>query len=127
MTRKISLSSGLLLQSFGEVTVAFLQFLEQPDVFDRDHRLVGEGFEQFDLRRGEGAHLHATRGQYANQFLMLAKGNGQVGAAVDDGTHVGKSFCAWTSGRWSAPCSRIQRYCGSSVLISRRRIGMGPK
>ncbi len=38
----------------------FLEFLEQPDVLDGDHGLVGEGFEQLDLRRGEGAHLGAT-------------------------------------------------------------------
>ena len=41
----------------------FLEFLEQPHVFDGDHRLVGEGFEQLDLRRGEGTHLDATRVQ----------------------------------------------------------------
>ena len=35
---------GLLLQRFGE-------FLEQPDVLDGDHGLVGKGFQQFDLRR----------------------------------------------------------------------------
>ena len=39
------------------------QFLEQPDVLDGDHCLVGEGFEQFDLRRSEGAYLGATRVQ----------------------------------------------------------------
>ena len=38
----------------------FLQFLEQPHVLDGDHGLVGEGFKQLDLRRGEGAHLDAT-------------------------------------------------------------------
>jgi hypothetical protein len=31
------------------------QFLEQPDVFNRNDRLVGECFEQLDLGRGEGA------------------------------------------------------------------------
>ena len=40
-----------------------LEFLEQPHVLDGDHGLVGEGFEQLDLRRGEGAHLDATCGQ----------------------------------------------------------------
>ena len=44
---------GLLLQRL-------LEFLEQPHVLDGDHRLVGKGFEQLDLRRGEGAHLDAT-------------------------------------------------------------------
>ena len=39
---------------------ALLEFLEQPHVLDGDHRLVGEGFEELDLRRGEGAHLGAT-------------------------------------------------------------------
>ena len=42
---------------------AFLEFLEQPHVLDGDDGLVGEGFEQLDLRRGEGAHFGATRDQ----------------------------------------------------------------
>ena len=41
----------------------FLELLEQPHVLDRDHRLIGESFEELDLRRGEGAHLDATRVQ----------------------------------------------------------------
>ena len=52
---------GLLLQRFFE-------FLEQPHVLDGDDRLIGEGFKQLDLRRGEGAHLDATRVQRANEF-----------------------------------------------------------
>ena len=51
------------------------EFVEQPDVLNRDHGLVGEGFEQLDLRRGEGAHLDATRGQCSNEFPLLTKGN----------------------------------------------------
>ena len=35
---------SLLFQRFGKVAVPGLQFLKQPDVFDGDHRLVGEGF-----------------------------------------------------------------------------------
>ena len=31
-----------------------VEFLEQPHVLDGDHRLIGEGFEELDLRRGEG-------------------------------------------------------------------------
>ena len=56
MTLKNFARRGLLLQRF-------LEFLEQPDVLDGDHRLVGEGFKQLDLRRGEGAYLGATRVQ----------------------------------------------------------------
>ena len=50
--------------------------LEQPHVLDRDYHLVGEGFQQFDLRRGKGAHLDATRVQYSNKFTVLQKGSG---------------------------------------------------
>ena len=103
------------------------EFLEQPHVLDGDHRLVGEGFEQFDLRRGEGAHLGATRAQCSNEFPLLTKGNDKKVRQLPAEPNVGKSFCARTSGMWSVPCSRIQRNCGSSILISTRPMGMGPK
>ena len=74
------------------------EFLEQPHVLNRDHSLVGEGFEKLDLRRGEGAHLDATCAQSSNEFPLLTKGNGQEGAPSDGGTTIGKSFCARTSG-----------------------------
>ncbi len=54
MTPKDFARRRLLLQRL-------LEFLEQPDVLDRDDRLIGEGFKQLDLRRGEGTHLDATR------------------------------------------------------------------
>ena len=59
----------------------FLEFLEQPHVLDGDHGLIGEGFEQLDLRRGEGTHLDATCGQCPNEFPLLTKGNDQVRCA----------------------------------------------
>ena len=49
------------------------EFLEQPHVLDGDDRLVGEGFEQLDLRWGEGAHLDATSVQGSNEFPLLTK------------------------------------------------------
>ena len=64
----------------------FLEFLEQPHVLDGDHRLVGEGFKELDLRRGEGAHLGATCVQCSNEFPLLTKGNGQEGAPAAAGT-----------------------------------------
>ena len=57
MTPKISLVA--VCCSNASVILAF-PVLEQPHVLDGDHRLVGEGFKQLDLRRGEGAHLGAT-------------------------------------------------------------------
>ena len=53
----------------------FLEFLEQPHILDGDHGLVGEGFQQLDLRRGEGAHLDPTRIQRPDEFPLLTKGN----------------------------------------------------
>ena len=63
-----------------------LEFLEQPDVLDGDHGLIGEGFKQLDLRRGEGTHLGATRDQCSNEFPLLTKGNGQESAQAAGGT-----------------------------------------
>ena len=40
---------GLLVEGLGEVAVARLQLLEEPDVLDGDHRLVGERLEERDL------------------------------------------------------------------------------
>ena len=45
-----------------------------------DHRLVGEGFKQLDLRRCEGAQFDATRGHSTNEFPLLTKRNGQEAA-----------------------------------------------
>ena len=42
---------------------SLIQFFKQPNVLDGDHGLVGKGFEELDLRWGEGAHLGATRDQ----------------------------------------------------------------
>ncbi len=120
MTPKNFARRSLLLQRF-------LEFLEQPHVLDSDHGLVGEGFKELDLRRGEGAHLDATCVQRSNEFPLLTKGNGQEGAKAADDTQLWKIFCARTSGMWSVPCSRIQRNCGSSILISTRPMGIGPK
>ena len=36
----------LMLQGLAQFRVALLDFLEQPDVFDGDHGLIGEGFQE---------------------------------------------------------------------------------
>ena len=106
----------------------FLEFLEQPHILDSDHGLVGEGFQELDLRRGEGTYLGATCVQRSDEFPLLTKGSGSRRCAKSPSEpSVGKSFCARTSGMWSVPCSRIQRNCGSSILISTRPNGYGTK
>ena len=42
-------SGGLLLERFAQIARACLHLVEQPHVLDRDHGLIGEGRNQFDL------------------------------------------------------------------------------
>ena len=48
---------SLLLQRLAQLARARLHLVEQPHVLDRDHRLVGEGLHQPDLRSGERLDL----------------------------------------------------------------------
>src|SRR5262245_18985677 len=45
--------SRLMLQCLAQFRVALLKLFEQTHVLDGDDRLVGKGFEKFDLRRRE--------------------------------------------------------------------------
>src|SRR5262245_26110234 len=56
----------LLLEGLGQLTVARAEFREQAHILDGDDRLVGEGLEQLDLLRGEGAGLGPTYGDRAD-------------------------------------------------------------
>jgi hypothetical protein len=60
-------SRGLLLQGLGELARAHLHLVEQPHVFDRDHRLVGEGLDQLDLLLGERLHASALQVEDADR------------------------------------------------------------
>ena len=57
---------GLMLQRFAQFRIARLQLLEQPDVLDRDHRLVGEGFQESDLLFRERTNLRPTNRDSSN-------------------------------------------------------------
>ena len=56
---------GLLLQRLAEVARPCLHLVEQADILDGDHRLVGEGLDQLDLARRERARLGASEDEYA--------------------------------------------------------------
>ncbi len=51
----------LLFQGLGEVAVACLEFLEQPDVLNGDGGLVGEGLQKGDLPLREEADFRARK------------------------------------------------------------------
>src|SRR3989442_14843769 len=70
----------LLVQSFGEVAVASLQFLKQAHVLDGDHRLVGEGLEKSDLLLREWAHLGASDQNNANRNSFSLQWSDQYGS-----------------------------------------------
>src|SRR5262249_40691008 len=50
--------SRLPLQRFRQLAAARLQLLEQPNVLEGDHRLIGEDLEERDLRVREWLDLH---------------------------------------------------------------------
>ncbi len=62
---------GLLLQRLGEIVGALAQFVEQPRVLDRDHRLRGEILHQLDLLASEGTHLLAVDNESTDQLVVL--------------------------------------------------------
>ena len=49
-----------------ELTVLVLNFVEQPHVLDRDHRLIGENGDQLDLPLGEWAHGAPRQREHAD-------------------------------------------------------------
>jgi hypothetical protein len=59
-------SCRLLLQRLGEFPRALLLRLEQPRVLNGDHRLVGEGGDQFYLLFVKWTHLNAGERKDAN-------------------------------------------------------------
>ena len=75
---------GLLLQRL-------LEFVEQPDVFDGDHRLIGEGFESLICAGVKGAPRCDVRSVF-QRVPPADEGERPRGAKAADGTHVGKSF-----------------------------------
>ena len=53
-------STSLVAVCFSEVPVAFLQFLEEPDVLNGDHGLVRKGFQKRDLLVREWTDLSSA-------------------------------------------------------------------
>ena len=66
-----------MLQRFREVAVARPQFLEQAHVLDGDHRLIGEGLEQRDVRVGERPGLFTRDGNGPDRATVSQHGHGQ--------------------------------------------------
>ncbi len=59
----------------GEIVIACLELLEQPHVFDRDHRLVGEGAQQRNLCVREEPDLGAPYADRADRATIPEQRN----------------------------------------------------
>jgi hypothetical protein len=99
----------LLLQRLGDLRVRLgqsfillLELGEQPDVLDRDDRLVGKSLEQRDLSLRERAHLCAPEQDHSDRLARTEQGNTEhravapeprevaaLGVLVHFGLHVG--------------------------------------
>src|SRR5215813_7028110 len=66
---------GLLLQRF-------FQFLEQPHILDSDYRLVGEGFEEFDLFVGKRSNFGSSNKNHADRNAFSQEGRGKYSSSA---------------------------------------------
>src|SRR5215211_4195222 len=60
----------LVLTCFRELAVLLLDFIEKPDVLDRDHCLVGKGCDQRDLGVSERPYDVARQHDNANRYAF---------------------------------------------------------
>src|SRR5262249_51908216 len=58
--------------------IAILQFIKKPHVLNRDHRLVGEGFEKSDLVLRDRPDFSAMQGDCANQIVLFEEWHSDV-------------------------------------------------
>jgi hypothetical protein len=59
-----------LLDGAGQLVCARTQFVEQSDIFNRDHRLVGEGLSQLDLLVGKGPDFGAGQHHHPDRLAL---------------------------------------------------------
>src|SRR5262249_15010577 len=71
---------SLIVERFLDLTRACLHLVEQPHVFDGNHRLIGEGLDQLDLLVGERPHVGAGEAQHAYWDALAQHGNSEHGA-----------------------------------------------
>ncbi len=72
-------SCGLLLQRFGQVARPGLYFLEQVDVGNGDHRLVGKTRDEVYLPLGEWLDFSAGQEHDADDLVLLQQGDREHG------------------------------------------------
>ena len=71
---------GLLLERFAQFPVARLQFVEEPNVLDRDHRLISKSLQKRKLSFRKRARLAPSDGDSADRFAFAHQGNANCAA-----------------------------------------------
>ena len=61
---------SLVGKGLGEIARSRLYLIKQPHILDRDHRLVSEGLDQFDLPVGERPHDATQQRERANRLAF---------------------------------------------------------
>src|SRR5258708_8765952 len=77
----------MMLQRLVQILSARLHLLEQMDVADGDHRLVGEGLQQGDLLVAKGVHLGATEHDCSDALTLTQHWYAQDGAMALGARH----------------------------------------
>jgi len=70
---------SLVFERFFEIARARVQFVEQPDILDRNDGLIGEGLEQIDLRLQKRRDLAAHHGDRPDRIAVLQDRHGERG------------------------------------------------
>src|SRR6516225_6649971 len=73
---------GLLQQRLREIMRLGLHLAEQADVADRDHGLIGEGLQQFNLFLAEWTYLQTAKRNYSDALAFAQQRYGQHGAST---------------------------------------------
>ena len=73
-----------VVERCGELARARLDFAEEPSVFDRDERLVGEGAHHLDLALGKRRGLGPGKSKDALDLTVAQKGHAEGGAVIAD-------------------------------------------
>jgi len=81
---------GLLLQRFAQLGGALLHVVEQPHVLDRNHRLVGESGQQFDLTLGVRPDRSPSQRQHPDRRALAHQRHAKHGVKLAGLPHLGQ-------------------------------------
>src|SRR5262245_60062862 len=70
----------LMLQRLAQFGVTLLQFLEQPDILNRDHGLISEGLEESDLLIGERIDFGTANENRSNRNILAHQRHSKLGS-----------------------------------------------